>query len=251
MDQPRAALGVGKIIGDSFSILFGKFPAVIAMALIPTVIGLAISAALVGWNVALGLADPDLSGAGSGLAFVLQTLISQVVYAVTTGLLVQLAYDAKLKRPLRMGEYVSRAFSAAVPIAILSIVAGVLAGIAAMALLVPGLWVYAVFSVMAPAVVIERAGFGGLGRSVRLTKGYRWPIVGTLILIGICLVLISLAGGGIIALIGGSMVVAAGIFSVMTAFVTGLGGIVIALIYARLRAIKEGISVDEIASVFD
>ena len=95
------------------------------------------------------------------------------------------------------------------------------------------------------------AGFGGLGRSVRLTKGYRWPIIGILVLIGICLILISLAGGTVIALIGGSVIISASIFAVMTAMLTGLGGIVIALIYARLREIKEGVSVDEIASVFD
>ncbi|MCW2309414.1 hypothetical protein [Rhodobium gokarnense] len=252
MDRPAPSLGVGTIIGDSFSIFFRKFPAVIVMALIPTVIGLVISAMLVGWSVTLGLTEVNTSNAGAAAASFFQTLIDQVVYAIATALLVQLAYDAKLKRPLRMGQYISRAFGSALPIAILGLAAGFLAVIAALALIIPGLWVYAVFSVMAPAVVIEGIGFRGLGRSAQLTKGYRWPILGTLVLVGIILVLISLAGGVIIAMIGtSSLFIGAGALALLTAFFMGFGGIVIALIYARLREIKEGVSVDEIASVFD
>lgn len=245
------ALGVGAIIGKSFSILFGNLFAVILMALLPAVIGLIISGPLVGWNVAVGLADPTFVGAGSVLAFVLSMLVDFVVYAISTGLLVQLAYDASLRRPLQFNRYVSRALSAAVPIGVLGLVVGILTALAAIAFIIPGLWVYAVFSVVAPVVVIERAGFGGMGRSASLTKDYRWPIVGTLFIMIVFAFLIGFTGAFIIGVLDGGLIVSAVLFSIVSAFTSGLFGISVALIYARLREIKEGVSVDQIASVFD
>ena len=75
--------------------------------------------------------------------------------AALTALLVQLAYDAKLGRPIQLGRYVGPAMSAVVPLAILSIVTTILVMLGMMLFIVPGLWVYAVFCVLAPAIVIE------------------------------------------------------------------------------------------------
>lgn len=246
------ALGVGGIIGESFSILLKNFIPVILLALTPMLLSTAISGAMVGADVALGIADPDFSSSSSILTWSLTIILQIVFYGLTTALLVQLAYDAKLGRPIQIGRYVSPALRAAIPIAILMVISSILIGIGTVALVIPGLWVYAVFSVVAPAVVIENAGFGGLGRSASLTKEYRWPIVGAIILIGICTAIINMIGGFLAA-----MLVAAGdwlmiiAFSALTSLGAGLTGISVALIYARLREIKEGVSVDQIASVFD
>lgn len=249
--QVGAPLGVGDIVSSSFSILLGKFGIVLAMTLVPTVIGFFLSSLLVGWDVTLGLADPDFLAPNGVLMFALSTLVSQVVYAFSTALLVQVAYDAKLGRAMRVNEYVSRAIAAAVPITVLGLAMGIMAGIASIALILPGLWVYAVFSVMAPAVVIERAGFGGLGRSAKLTKEYRWPILGALIIVMIIAIALGFGIGFVIAALNAGLVVNIALLSVVTAVGYGLGGIAIALIYARLRELKDGVSVDQIASVFD
>ena len=126
------------------------------------------------------------------------------------------------------------------------------------ALIVPGLWVYAVFSVMPAAVVIERIGFSGLGRSAALTKEYRWPIIGASLLI---LIMNAVVGAiavfkvGLLAGVLGSSGVALVILAVTLATLSGIGyglsAISVALIYARLREIKEGVSVRDIATVFD
>ncbi len=252
VDQRRAPLGAGTIIADSFAILMSKFPAVVIMAFVPAVIGLIISGLLTGWNVVIGTAAPDFGSTGSAVASILSFLVDMVVYGVTAGLLAQLAYDAKLGRPLRFNHYIARALSAAIPIAILGIVATLLTALASVALIIPGLWVMAVFSVMAPAVVIEGIGFGGLGRSASLTKGYRWPIIGTLIVFLILLMVIGIAGGVVAAFVADiGVLVSMVILAIVTAVAGGLFGIAVALVYARLREIKEGVSVDQIASVFD
>jgi hypothetical protein len=137
-------------------------------------------------------------------------------------------------------------------------VVGILVGVGFLLLVVPGLWVLAVFSVTPVAVVIERAGFGGLGRSADLTKGYRWPIVGANILIMIIAAAINFIAMFVIGLIivplggnvTGTLIGVLGL-GIITSVANGLAAILISLIYARLREIKEGASVRDIAAVFD
>ncbi|WP_417677509.1 hypothetical protein [Roseibium sp.] len=255
LGQPKPPLGVGEIISDSFSILFGKFIPVIIVAFVPSLIGLLLSGMLVGFGAVLGTETPQYTGPGMAVANVLSGIIDIVVYSISAALLVQLAYDAKLGRPVQLGRYFGPALSALFPLVVLSLVAGILAGLATIVFIIPGLWVYAVFSVMVPAIVIDRVGFGGLGRSASLTKEYRWPIVGAMILIVICAVLITLAAAFIIGLIVNivpfGMVLGIPLFAALSAIGAGILGIFVALLYARLREIKEGVTVDQIASVFD
>ena len=257
-DTANAPLGVGKIVSESFSVLFGNIMKVVLLGFIPSVVGLIFMGLTLGWGVAFGTEGPNLSTGTGGLMFAVSTFVQIAIYGLTVALLVQLAYDAKLNRTRALPEYFSPALRAAFPIAILAMVSGFLAGLGIIALVIPGLWLYAVFSVMAPAVVIEKAGFGGLGRSARLTKGYRWPILGTLILVGLCTMLLSFVTTYVFGLVGaglGSVGIGIAISLVLVglinAFVFGLSGISVALIYARLREIKEGISIDDIASVFE
>ncbi|WP_422378670.1 hypothetical protein [Roseibium sp.] len=252
--QPKAPLGVGSIIGESFSILFSKFLQVVLIAFGPALIGLVLSGMLIGFGAVAGSAAPDFSGAGGGVAIFLTIIIQFIVYAVTTALLVQLAYDAKLGRPVQIGKYIGPAFSAVLPIIILGLASGILIMIGLALFIVPGLWIYAVFSVMAPAIVIERAGFGALGRSASLTKEYRWPIVGAILLIILISFIINLVAGLIIGLLSaviGSVVIDIILSAALSTIGAGLGSILVSLLYARLREIKEGVSVDQIASVFD
>jgi hypothetical protein len=253
-----APFGAGKIVGDSFSILFGNLVPVLVVGFVPVLAVLIPMGLIVGWGFILGVPpEPGMMPAFSAWPFLVVTVMSMLIYGLVMALMVQIAYDAKLGRLRSLAEYFGPALSSVVPIAVLAIVVGIMAGIGFVLLVVPGLWVYAVFSAVIPAIVIERAGFGALGRSAELTKGYRWPIVGTVLLIGICALVINLVAGFVIGLIVGSasnvVSVAIGLIlnAALTAIAYGLSGISVALIYARLREIKEGVSVEEIVSVFD
>jgi hypothetical protein len=256
--QTGAPLGVGAIVSESFSILLRHFLSVLILAIVPTLLGLVLSGVLNGWEVALGVREPVFTSAADAFPFFLSIIGQIVAYGVTTALLVQMAYDAKLERRLQLGRYVGPALAAALPIAILSFVSGILIAIGLIALIVPGLWIYAVFSMMPAAVVIEKVGFGGLGRSAGLTKEYRWPILGATLLIGIINFVISFVAMFLVGLLVASMGVGSGgliiavlVLSAVSAIGVGLGSIAVALIYARLREIKEGASVRDIAAVFD
>lgn len=252
------SLGVGSIIKESFSIFFGNIVKVVVLGFVPTLIGLVLSGLLLGFGVTLGTSEPDFLAPGVGVGFAVSTIVQMGIYGVTIALLVQMAYDAKQGNSRSLTTYFGPAFKAAAPIAILAIVSAILMMIGLVLLVVPGLWVYAVFSVMAPAVVIDKVGFRGLGRSAELTKEYRWPVLGTLIVVGIVTVLLSVAvtfvSGLLISVIGVGgvgVVLSLLISALLYAFTYGLSGITVALIYARLREIKEGVSVDELAAVFD
>ena len=256
--QSGAPLGVGSIVGGSFSILMGNFLSVVVLALGPTLLSTLLSGLLIGWSAAIGLGQPDFTGGPGVVAYILSVIGQMVAYGLATALIVQLAYDAKLQRNGSLGRYFGPGIGAALPIAILGLAMGIMVGIAAIALILPGLWVYAVFSVMPAAVVIEKVGFGGLGRSAALTKEYRWPILGAIILVGVITAVINgiavFVVGMFFASSGGSGTsVAVGVLLItaLNAIGTGLSSITIALIYARLREIKEGTSLRDIVAVFD
>ncbi|WP_428674304.1 hypothetical protein [Roseibium sp.] len=248
----RLPLGIGSIIGDTFSIFFRRFLAVTFIALIPNVIGILLSAWSVGLSAVVGMEKPDFSGIDT-IPYTISMIVDVAVYAVATALLVQLAYDAKLQRPVRLGRYFGPAFSTALPVIVLSVAAMLLSILALVFLVVPGLWVMAVFSVTVPAVVIERVGFRGLGRSAELTKEYRWPIVVLALLSLLCQFAFGWGAQYLAAILGtvSGMLPAAVFYAVVAAVGTGLTGLPAALIYARLREIKEGVTVDQIAAVFD
>ncbi|MCF2903856.1 hypothetical protein L0666_02555 [Octadecabacter sp. CECT 8868] len=248
---PNMPLGVGDIISSSFSIMFGNFFKVFILGFIGAFLGFIVNFLFLGFGAATGT---DLTGStASVLPTIISIVINMVVYGLVTALLIQLAYDAKLGRSSSIGEYFSSALPAIVPIVVLSVAIGILSMAGAIALIIGALWVYAVFYVMAPVAVIERGGFGSMGRSAELTKEYRWPIVGLFILVGVVSIALTFVAGFVVAIlasIGGPIFAGIGL-----AMINGLsyafGGIVVALVYARLREIKEGVDVDQIASVFD
>lgn len=287
--QPKLPLGVGTIIAQSFSILFRNFFKVILVGFVPSFLGYLAPVLILSlfgtlsWPQQLET-QPEDAAIGISIAVVVMGLLQAAVFAFIAALLAQLAYDAKLSRPVRLRRYLGPALSAVPSIVVLAIAVVLILFLSTFPLGLMGaalgpvsvvivltipfvsLWIMAVFSVTAPAVVIERVGLKGLNRSAFLTKQYRWPIVGTLFLTLLCFVgvysvlgvatvivmsgfsLFDMQGGAATLLISTVPII---LYIAMSTLGLGLMGIVIALIYARLREIKEGISVDQIAAVFE
>lgn len=215
-------------------------------------------------------------------------IVFMISFSFVIGSVVQIVYSARFGRRSSFGACLLAVIRAIIPVITLTIAIAVLVlmflglsvGMIAALWTVPdttlslvlvflglfvgvigGAWIWAVFSVMVPIVVIERAGLGALRRSAALTKEYRWPIVGTLAIVAIINYMLLLASEfvpipsfpvppalpeGVDTVLG---------YAGVTASIVGLGfaygGIVTALIYARLREIKEGVGIDHIAAVFD
>ena len=117
-------------------------------------------------------------------------------------------------------------------------------------LLLPGLYLTAAFSVLIPLLMIERRGGNTLGRCWTLTQGYRWHILGLLLVTGFAIILISLMINLIlvITLMGdaANLWAAAVVEILIWALLTAILCILTTNIYLRLREIKEGVTVEAI-----
>lgn len=259
----RASLGVGQIIRESFRVLARHWLKVLVLAVPLTILGLVVAGYLI--TVLVGsLITTEFQSPSHFLylqtviwgSFTLGALFQLAVFSVIFAVFAQIAHHAQLARKVPFVTYLRPAAKAFLPIFCLGVVILFLVSAASVFLLLPGLWVMAVFSVTAPAIVIEGAGFAAMGRSMRLTKGYRWPILGCLTILGLSIFLLLLVpvalqnlfltqNSGFTALVG--MVLVLSLYGVgFSLFAIAAG-----LIYTRLREIKEGVGVDNLAEVFD
>ena len=290
-DKPatsHAGLGVGGIIGDSFSIVFGNFLTCFVIILIPTLLIVAVFAAIgasIYLSVSQTLADPatllaqNLSGS-IALAMVV-LLIVLMVYGFIYAGLTRVVYDVKSGAGASIGRALASGLGRAVPLMVVMTLVSIVVGLATvpvsllmagvsqlgaagtmigivlgLALFVCLLYASACLISVVPAIVVENLWFSAIPRSFSLSSGYRWPLVGLLvlfflILLGVGLVITLVQG---VFLLSGPIVgsVLGSIFSMFSSTLTlGLAAALIALAYARLRNIKEGIDVKQIAAIFD
>ncbi len=259
----RPPLGIIDLIGATFRSFFARFGLIFALAYLAALAVLAINSLLIG-PLALGALDPDASeqavlelfSTADGMArfFAVSLITPAIGFSLSNALIALAAYDAQAGRPARLGRYLATALSHLPAIIVLSLVVSVLGWIGFAALIAPGLWIFAVFAVTAPAIVIERAGFGALGRSAALTRGYRWPIVGAILLLGLIALALNAAfefGLSPLLLEIGEPWLIAAIAAATAALTLGVSGAFVATLYARLREIRDGATPEALAAVFD
>ena len=135
------------------------------------------------------------------------------------------------------------------PMVGVAICTGILTFLSAI-LLVPGIIVACMYYVSMPACITERTGvFESMSRSQFLTKGYRWQVFGMFLLI--------LVGGFVLGAIAGLVFAFTGrvglqvVSQAMNAVVGAFYGVIVGVFYYQLRVAKEGVDIDNIASVFD
>lgn len=190
----------------------------------------------------------SLSDALSAAGVILLTLIlcqPLATAAVTFGVFKQMrGEDATL------GACIGAGLSSLVRVLLVGIIQGLVMMAGFLFFVVPFLIMIASYSVTVPAAIEEQLGpFGALGRSSKLTEGYRWPIWRTLLSIGAANWVLTRGSAllmGALSLPQGEEL-AASLVSVVT---TGLSATASAVIYYRLRSAQESIDVDQIASVF-
>lgn len=251
----RPPFGVGTIVGDSFRLFFSRFSVFFLLAFVPT---LAIDLLL--WLIigreAILLADNPvmLERFLSAPELVLFYVLPFVGYSFATALMVLAAYDARIGHHARVGAYFAVAITRTVPVLLVSIVVYILIALGLILLIIPGLYVAAMLSATITVVVVERMGLGAIGRSADLTRDYRWPILGTIIVLFLCVLVLGFVLGFVVGLIqslvGVSLLSSLILFAAASAIPNGILAIGYVLIYARLREIKEGTTVQSLVEVF-
>ena len=176
--------------------------------------------------------------------------IALVASSITSAMISLAVADNRQGRPLNLPFYITRGLSRLPLIVLLSLVTLIMIVFGMLFLLLPGLYLAAAFWVLIPLLMIERRGFDALARCWTLTQGYRWHILGLLLLAGLAIVLVSfliylilvrtlmgdatnLWSGAVIKILG-------------SAPLTAILLILTTNIYLQLREIKEGVTVEEI-----
>ena len=236
---------VGRVLGRAatiFSQHFILFFLVGVVAAAPTVLLIQRNAdALAG-----GTPSADLLimiGVGIVLAMVLG-MLSQAV-------MLHAAFQAMRLRPVNLGDSLRVGLARVIPIILLAIVMGFLLMLGMIALVVPFFILLTMWWVATPACVVERTGpWTSLKRSAALTKGHRWKVFGTLLLLFVVNVVVSQLLEVVLVLVKSDIL---SIFArlIWAALYGAYNAIAVVMTYHDLRVAKEGIDIEQIASVFD
>jgi MFS family permease len=237
---------VGRVLNRTTSLLsrnFLTFFVVTAIAQLPTILLSQFSASTTPGSGQAAVQSAVLLGLGIVLMMVLSVLSQAIVLYG--------AFQDMRGRPVRLVESLQVGLRRFFPIIGLGFCMSLIGGIASVFFLIPGLILFTMWFVATPVCVVEKLGpLGSMGRSSRLTKGYRWKIFGLFLLLIIIslvvsqLVAVTLAamGGAALALIGA--IVWGGVWGAFYA-------ISVVVTYHDLRAAKEGTDIEQIAAVFD
>lgn len=191
--------------------------------------------------------DPSFTAlvAGGGIG-VIQFILSNFAQAIV----IFAAFQDLRGRPVSAAESLQQGLARVFPAILAAILTVLLVVVGAMFCLVPGLVAWAAMSVVLPACVVERMGpIESMSRSADLTSGHRWPIA----LVALVWLIIAVVVSGLIgAIVPDANLMAAQILSWVWQVIAGsFTAVYTAILYHDLRAIREGIGIDEIASVFD
>lgn len=132
-----------------------------------------------------------------------------------------------------------------------SLVVGILVGLGAILLIVPGVIVWCMYAVAIPVCVAERTGIGAsLTRSAFLTKGNRWRILGLFAVVLVVTLLIGAILGGLGVALGGVLFGTIVIYLLESAL-GAYSAVMVGVLYHQLRVAREGVDIEYIAAVFE
>jgi len=232
---------VGHVISRSFALLFRHFLTFFIITLIAFAPLL-----LLRQGSEASATDPAQALITMGLGFALLMVLSMFSSAI----ILHGTFQDMRNRPVNLLESLKVAFRRFLPLIVLALLETVLLMLGLILLIVPGIMLYTMWLVGVAACVVERTGpWRSLRRSQELTKGHRWKIFGLFLLLllfslisPLLQLLLNATAGATAAAIGNA---------IWTAFGSAFSSVVIAVTYYDLRVAKEGIDIEQIASVFD
>lgn len=180
----------------------------------------------------------------TGLATVLNMLVSLVFEPLATAAIIVVASERYMGRDVTPGEALGRVWARIGTVVATALIFNFVVGFGLLLLVVPGLYLATRFFAMMPAVVIE--GYNSStsqDRSAQLTKGSRMRILGLFVVSYLLfIILLVMAMGAAAALFGevAGVVVARVLMAGIYPFI----GIVTTLLYYDLRIRNEGLDLD-------
>lgn len=174
---------------------------------------------------------------GSALAYFVELFAAFLLQAA----LVKAVQDVRDGRAdLSLGATVSAAMPYVWAVAIASFLAGVAITIGLFLVIVPGLILITIWAVIIPVIVIEQSDpIASFGRSRQLVRGYGWQVFGTLCLLFVILIVVSIVLGIIFFAL--PHVLGTGLSTVISGtLIAPYIALVVTLLYYRLSTAQGG-----------
>ena len=240
-EQSANEFRVGRVLERAAAVLsrnFVPFLIVSAIAAAPSQLG-----SLLGTG---GAGPQPTSQYATGLGLVIGWLFSIVSQAIV---IYGASSDLRGQR-VDLAESFKMSLQRFLPLLAVTIVVGVLTGLAAVAFVVPGVIVLIMLYVAAPVCLIEQKKiWASIGRSAELTKGHRWKIFGLVLLLALAGAVLGGVVGGALGVLKNPAITFVGM-TLVNAAAAALGAVAMAVAHHDLRVAKEGIDVEYVAAVF-
>ncbi len=235
---------IGDVFGRSFSIFgrhFIQFAMLSGIAMIPYLFFFWSQA-----HVAPGT-PPKFTSA----SFVVPALVGGLLAIIARAAILTAAFQDMRDQPVNVGQSLRNGLARIFPIIGMSILLGLGVAAGSVLLIIPGIILLVMWSVALPACVVEQLGpIESLSRSAALTKGHRWKLFGIILIVGLVSGIGSAVIGAALALTHTPIVFTVGSYIWQTINIA-FQSIAYVVMYRDLRVAKEGITTDQIASVFD
>lgn len=194
---------------------------------------------------------------------VFSALIAILLAMITQGALVRATVAFSEGRKSSLGESAMAGLRVALPLFLLGVLSAVGIALGLVLLIVPGVVLYVVWSVAAPALVEERLGpFEALGRSRHLTKGARWTVFGLTLVILVAYSMFSALVAALSVMWYGDLIEIAAndlqgmqlsillINGISGTLTSAVWGVVQTSLYVELRNWKDGPQAETLAEIF-
>jgi hypothetical protein len=253
---PLRQMGIGELIDAAvrlYRLEWKMLMAIVAVIVVPVTFLEVWAPQLLIGNIGAAIPPSDAFGQLLALSLILVAVQFLIVQPFLVAAVARAAVDIYLGEPVTIGgtyRYALRRSRSILWITILTALATLLGFIL---LIIPGIIVLVRLTVAPAALVVEgHRGSSALRRSWRLTKGFFWRTLGTLLLSGVIAAIVS----GIISIPGELAVQAMGpdawpvsalVSMLATVLVTPFGMLVVVLLYFDLRIRKEGFDIEVMA----
>ena len=255
---PIEDFDMGRVVSRTFETIGRNAPAFLALAILAVIPQLVLAAVLgVGTGMRPNQIDPSKIFHMYGLMMVVG-LASMIFSAILQAALVHGTISDLNGNKASFGDCLGTGIRTCLPVIGLTIVFSVAIFFGFILLIVPGVMLSIAWAVVVPVLVVEKTGvFATFGRSAELTKGHRWKIFGLYLAIAVLSMVLGFAilplssamttaNEGLLAM--APVMALQGVVKVVVATISAAG---VAAVYYELRAAKEGIGPEQLASVFD
>ncbi len=270
---PKPSFGFGQVLSDMFRTYF-RAPiyftsvSIIGLVAIFGLAGVASIPSMLAFEDAVVTAATTQEQIVAFAGFYLPFLaVLAIGFSLLIGVITRSAITVKLGQGVQFGRALKQAFLGILPMLAIGIILVIPINLGILFFVVPGLFLMAIFYAVVPVIVFEGRGLGAMGRSMQLTQGYRWILVGYSLVLTAIVALVSFAivtlvvllilpmsflaansdGAGVLAIVTGLLALL--IYVVGYAVSILLPFIGSAMAYVRLREIKDG-GGDELLAVF-